>query len=154
MATDPLDVLGLLAGAGEDSPAWHGLHPGTDIGHVHLQVSDLVRAEAFYHDLLGLDVTQRGYPGALFLSAGGYHHHVAVNVWAGVGAPPPPPDAVGLTSFALILADGDAWRTLLERVRDAGVEVEDRSDNGRAMAVQIRDPDGNGLELLSENQRY
>ena len=153
MATDPLDVESLLATAGEDSPAWPGLHPGTEIGHVHLQVSDLSRAEAFYHDLLGLDVTQRSYPGTLFLSAGGYHHHLAVNVWAGIGAPTPPRDAVGLRSFALALADGDAWHSLLERIRGAGVEVEERSDNGRARAAQVRDPDGIGVELILEKQK-
>ncbi len=95
MATDPLDVNALLAEADADATPWTGVYPETDVGHVHLHVSDLTRAEAFYSDLLGLDVTQRGYPGALFLSAGGYHHHLGVNVWAGAGAPPPPLEAAG-----------------------------------------------------------
>ena len=89
MATDPLDSAGLLATA---SPGWSGIHPATDIGHIHLQVSDLERAEAFYCGLLGFEVTQRSYPGALFVSAGGYHHHLGLNTWAGRNAPAPPPE--------------------------------------------------------------
>lgn len=150
MGTEPLDVDGLLAEAAGDSTPWTGVHPRTDIGHVHLHVSDLARAEAFYHGLLGLDVTQRGYPGALFLSAGGYHHHLGLNVWAGVGAPPPPSDAVGLLSFSLQIPDGEAWRNLRERIRESGVEVEDQRDNEHARGVLLRDPDGNGVELLAE----
>ncbi|MFN2228041.1 MAG: VOC family protein, partial [Anaerolineae bacterium] len=105
------------------------------------------RAEAFFAGLLGLEVTQRGYPGALFLSAGGYHHHVGLNVWAGVGAPPPPPEAVGLVSFALRLPDAEVWRTLVERVRAAGVEVEAAGED--APRALVHDPDGNGVELLA-----
>jgi catechol 2,3-dioxygenase len=150
MATDPLDVEGLLAEAAEDATSWTAVDPGTDIGHVHLQVSDLARAEAFYHGLLGLDVTQRGYPGALFLSAGGCHHHLGVNVWAGTGAPSPPPDAVGLLSFALQIPDEEAWRILHQRVRESGVEVEDLRDDEYTMSVLAHDPSGNGVELLVE----
>lgn len=152
MATDPLDVKGLLAEAAGDPTPWTGVHPETDIGHVHLQVSDLARAEAFYRDLLGLDVTQRGYPGALFLSAGGYHHHVGVNVWAGRGAPPPPPDAVGLLSFALQLPDEQAWRLLHRRLHESGVEAKELRDEEYAMGVLIQDPAGNGVELLVERK--
>ena len=135
---------------GEDAPApdgGGGIDPGTDVGHVHLQVSDLGRAEAFYAGLLGLDVTQRGYPGALFLSAGGYHHHVGLIVWAGVGAPPPPADAVGLVSFALRVPEVEVWRALVERLRAAGVDVEEAGEN--APRVLVHDPDGNGVELLA-----
>jgi catechol 2,3-dioxygenase len=153
MATDPLDVEALLAEATGDATAGMAAHPATDIGHVHLQVSDLARAEAFYSGLLGLDVTQRGYPGALFLSAGGYHHHLGLNVWAGPGAPPPPPDAVGLISFALTLPDGDAWRALQERIRVSGLETEDRRYQGHAASALLRDPDGNGVELLLEKTK-
>jgi catechol 2,3-dioxygenase len=150
MATDPLDVADLLKAAKEGEEPWAGIDPGTDIGHVHLHVSDLGRAEAFYSGLLGLDVTQRSYPGALFLSAGGYHHHVGLNTWAGVGAPSPPPDSVGLRSFALRLPDGEAWRTLLARVREADVRVADGQDDEYVSSVLIRDPDGIGVELAME----
>ncbi|MEJ2209564.1 MAG: VOC family protein [Anaerolineae bacterium] len=149
MATDPLDVEALLAEAGDEPGPGReqAIDPGTDVGHVHLQVSDLGRAEAFYGGLLGLEVTQRGYPGALFLSAGGYHHHVGLNVWAGAGASRPPSDAVGLVSFALRLPEVEAWRALVERVRAAGVEVALGEDAYGAWA-RTQDPDGNGVELL------
>jgi catechol 2,3-dioxygenase len=134
MATEPLDVEALLALAEDDPAAAQGNPtPG--------------RAEAFFAGLLGLEVTQRSYPGALFLSAGGYHHHVGLNVWAGVGAPPPPPEAVGLVSFALRLPDAEVWRTLVERVRAAGVEVEVAGED--APRALVHDPDGNGVELLA-----
>lgn len=148
MATEPLDVESLLAQATADPEPWAGIHPETDIGHVHLQVSDLARAEAFYQGLLGLEVTQRGYPGALFLSAGGYHHHVGVNVWAGVGAPPPPRDAAGLLSFALQLPDWASWNGVLARLEAGGVEIEASYDYPHAEGVLVRDASGNGVELL------
>jgi catechol 2,3-dioxygenase len=147
MATDPLDVEALLAQAADPLP-WTGVHPETGIGHVHLQVSDLARAEAFYQGLLGLEVTQRGYPGALFLSAGGYHHHVGLNVWAGAGAPPPPPDAVGLLSFALHLPDRASWNAVLARIEEAGVEVEASYQYAHTESVLVRDTSRNGVELL------
>jgi catechol 2,3-dioxygenase len=153
MATDPLDPDSLLKELEGDATPWTGIHPETDIGHVHLHVSDLARAEAFYHGLLGLDVTQRSYPGALFLSAGGYHHHLGLNIWAGAGAPPPPPDAVGLLSFSVCIPDEETWQALWVRVQEAGVTIEDqrRSD---AMSVLIHDPDSNGVELLVEHPAF
>jgi catechol 2,3-dioxygenase len=104
MATLPLDLNDLLAelerdqdGGGEGD----GVPPGTRIGHVHLNVADLDDGERFYSGELGLDVTARGYPGALFLAAGGYHHHLGLNIWRGAGAPQPPPVALGLRWFEL-----------------------------------------------------
>jgi catechol 2,3-dioxygenase len=149
MATDPLDVDDLLAAAAGDRAPWRGIDPGVDVGHVHLQVADLARAEAFYGGVLGLDVTQRSYPGALFLSAGGYHHHVGLNVWAGAGAPSPPPDAVGLRSFALRIPGGDAWQSLIEHVRASGVAVEGVREDATGRAALVRDPDGIGVELVT-----
>jgi catechol 2,3-dioxygenase len=119
---------------------------------VHLHVSDLSQAEAFYSGLLGLDVTQRNYPGALFLSVGGYHHHLGVNVWAGVGAPPPPSDAVGLLSFGLVLPSEEAWQVLHTRLRESGVGMEELPTDAQATNVLIHDPDGNGVELLIERK--
>lgn len=148
MATEPLDVEALLALATAEPEPWSGVHPETDIGHVHLQVSGLAEAEAFYQGLLGLEVTQRGYPGALFLAAGGYHHHVGVNVWAGVGAPPPPPGAAGLLSFALRLPDRVSWNEVVARIEDAGVEVEASYEYPDAESLLVRDASQNGVELL------
>jgi catechol 2,3-dioxygenase len=117
--------------------------PGTTLGHVHLQVADLEAAERFWSDALGFDVTVRGYPGALFVSAGGYHHHVGLNTWAGVGAPSPPEGALGLERFEVVLPDADAVSEAGERLAAAGsVElVED--------GVLAADPAGNALLVRS-----
>ena len=100
MATDPLDLQAIAAEPGAEAP-WSGLEAETIIGHVHLHVPHLDTAEAFYCGRIGFDPIVRRYPGALFVSAGGYHHHLGLNTWAGVGAPPPPENAVGLRSFTL-----------------------------------------------------
>jgi len=150
MATEPLDVGALLDTIRDEDNAPAAIDPRADIGHVHLHVSDLGKAEAFYRDLLGFDITQRSYPGALFLSAGGYHHHVGVNIWAGRGAPPPPSDAAGLIAFAVRVPDRDAWQAVVDRLVEAGRRVEpQRADNGGAASL-VHDPDGNGVILVSD----
>jgi len=98
--------------------------PGTTLGHVHLQVSDLDEAERFWVDALGLDVTVRGYPGALFTSVGGYHHHVGLNTWAGAGASPPPEGALGLDRFELVLPDEKGVAAAATRLAAADSPVE------------------------------
>jgi catechol 2,3-dioxygenase len=100
MATDPLDLQALYEEPGAETP-WQGLEAGTIMGHVHLHVPHLDTAESFYCDRIGFDPIVRRYPGALFVSAGGYHHHLGLNTWVGVGAPPPPENAVGLRSFTI-----------------------------------------------------
>jgi catechol 2,3-dioxygenase len=140
MATIPLDVNGLLQQASrvrEETVA-----AGTRIGHVHLQVSDLGEAERFYNGVLGFDVTVRGYPGALFVSAGGYHHHLGLNTWHSAGASPPPPGSVGLRSFDVVLPDRAALEHTLERVRAAGIEGKPL-DGG----TLVGDPAGNAVLL-------
>jgi catechol 2,3-dioxygenase len=140
MSTDPLDAAGLLSSA---SPGWNGIHPATDIGHVHLHVSDLEKAEAFYCGLLGFEVTQRSYPGALFVSAGGYHHHVGLNTWAGRGASPPPPQAVGLGAFQLAIPNAHERQELLQRVQAAQSPFHAQEDG----VFRLNDPDGNTIEI-------
>ena len=138
MDTLPLDVGSLLSEAdGANDEA--GMPSGTTLGHVHLQVADLTAAERFWVDALGLDVTVRGYPGALFVSAGGYHHHVGLNTWAGVGAASPPDGALGLARFEVVLPDADAVTEAGDRLAAAGpVElVED--------GVLATDPSGNAV---------
>lgn len=100
MATDPLDLQSVFEEPGAETP-WSGLDAGTVIGHVHLHVPHLNTAEAFYCGRIGFEPMLRGYPGALFVAAGGYHHHLGLNVWTGIGAPPPPENAVGLRSFTI-----------------------------------------------------
>ena len=142
MATIPLDlqsVLGELSDAGQPQPT---APAGTRIGHVHLQVSDLAEAERLYSGVLGFDVMVRGYPGALFVSAGGYHHHIGINTWHSLGAGPPAPGAIGLRSFEIKLPNQEELDRMLARVRDAGIDIEDL-----AAGSLIRDPSGNGVLL-------
>jgi catechol 2,3-dioxygenase len=144
MATDPLDFDGVIGElAGDDQP-WDGLAPGTTIGHVHLHVADLRAAEAFYHGVLGFDIVMNLGGSALFVSAGGYHHHLGLNTWAGVGAPPPPPDAAGLRHFAVVLPDAEAHEQVVVRVRDAGIAIE-QAEAG----LLIPDPSQNGVLLTT-----
>src|SRR5262249_54244035 len=136
MGADPLDVDDLLRAPGDAG----GLARDTTIGHVHLHVSNLVEAERFYVSVLGFTLMQRYGASALFVAAGGYHHHVGLNTWAGVGAPPPPPDAIGLDHFVVELPTSEAVDALVARASAANVPVvpHDR-------APLIRDPSGNAI---------
>ena len=136
MATEPLDVASLLRAAGE--VPWSGMPRGTVIGHVHLHVGDLREAERFYHEVLGLDVMVRGYPGALFLAAGGYHHHLGLNTWA-AHAQPAGPDDARLLEWELALPSQEDVRVVADRFSAAGHEVDD--------AAVVRDPWGTALRL-------
>ena len=124
MSSDPLDAAGIMRDAAEAGMSWQGIHPQTDIGHVHLQVSDLAQAERFFSKLLGLEVTQRSYPGALFMAAGGYHHHVGANIWSSRGASPAPETAAGLSFFELAIPDEASRQQALQRLEAAGVALE------------------------------
>jgi len=141
MGADPLDFDNLLAEkGGPDDGA--GLPGTTVIGHVHLHVRSLADAERFYVDLLGFDLMQRYGPSALFVSAGGYHHHIGLNTWAGVGAPPPPPGAIGLRHFVVKLPSAPALAAVSERLRAAGVLTES-VDEG----LLVHDPADNAILL-------
>jgi catechol 2,3-dioxygenase len=126
MDTLRLDLSELLGeldrDAGPDLAA--GIAAGTRIGHVHLQISDLDAAERFYCGVLGFDATVRGYSGALFVSAGGYHHHLGLNTWRSLGAPGLSPGGIGLRSFEVLLPDSAALAQSLERVGAAGIDLE------------------------------
>ena len=117
----------------------------TTTGHTHLQVADIGDAEAFYHGVLGFDVTARGYPGALFVSAGGYHHHIGLNTWHSAGAAPAATGSVGLRSFEVIVPDHGELGRVADRIRDAGLERVTESDD----RVSVRDPSGNLVVLRS-----
>ena len=144
MATLPLDLDGVLGELRRATSCGAPPRPGTTIGHVHLQVADTPEAEAFYHGVLGFDVMVRGYPGALFVSAGGYHHHIGLNTWHSRGSAPPAPGSVGLRHFEIRLPSAAALDEVVARVQAAGIEMPDR--DGCAL---VRDPSGNGVALTT-----
>jgi catechol 2,3-dioxygenase len=117
------------------------------IGHVHLKVADLERALAFYCGVLGFELTQRYGEQAAFLAAGGYHHHIGLNTWESRGGPPPAPGTTGLYHAAVLYPTRAALAAALERLRQAGIQLDGASDHGVSEALYLRDPDGNGLEL-------
>jgi catechol 2,3-dioxygenase len=144
MSTLPLelrDVLDELAGAASPQPT---APPGTTIGHVHLQVADIAQAEAFYNAVLGFDVMVRGYPGALFVSAGGYHHHIGLNTWQSAGSEPPAPGSVGLRDYEVQLPNPDELAAVLGRVHAADIDTTDVPGG-----TLVRDPSGNGVLLTA-----
>jgi catechol 2,3-dioxygenase len=126
------------------------IDPQARIGHVHLTVSDLDRALAFYRDVLGFEVTSRYGSEAVFLSAGGYHHHVGLNTWAGRGAPRPARGTTGLYHFAILFPDRKALAAAVRRVLEHGIPLDGASDHGVSEAIYLRDPDGNGIELYCD----
>jgi catechol 2,3-dioxygenase len=146
MATLPLDLDGLL---GElqtvpvDPVSDAQMPDGTRIGHVHLQVAELEQTEAFYAGVLGFEVMVRGYPGALFVAAGGYHHHVGLNTWHSRGGSTPPSGAVGLRAYELRLGSETALADVIARIEAAGIESEPAADG----ATLVRDPSGNAVLL-------
>jgi catechol 2,3-dioxygenase len=142
MATDPLDLQDLLAELTGEEPPWAKLPQETTIGHIHLHVSNLSRDERFYHEVLGFDVMTRYGASASFLSAGGYHHHVGINVWAGVGAAPAPENAAGLRWYTIDLPSREALDALLERLEETGVATEEREEG-----LFLRDRSENGIVL-------
>ena len=123
------------------------LHPQVRIGHVHLKVADLDRALAFYHDVLGFELTQRYGRQAAFLSAGGYHHHIGLNTWESEGGTQPAPGTTGLYHVAIVYPTRAELADALRRLRKAGISLEGASDHGVSEALYLRDPDGNGVEL-------
>jgi catechol 2,3-dioxygenase len=123
---------------------------GTDIGHVHLKVADLDRAEQFYCGILGFQVMQRWGDEALFVSAGGYHHHIGLNTWAGKGAPSPPPGTTGLYHIAIRYPSRRDLATALLRLAQARYPIEGAADHGVSEAIYLSDPDGNGVEIYCD----
>src|SRR5262245_31473375 len=129
------------------------IDPRVRIGHVHLKVADLERALAFYRGVLGFELTQRYGSDAAFLSAGGYHHHIGLNVWESRGGSPPPRRATGLYHLAILYPTRAALASALRRLQAAGVPLEGAADHGVSEALYLRDPDGNGIELYWDRPR-
>ena len=123
------------------------IDPGTRIGHVHLKVADIDRALAFYCGVLGFELVQRYGPGAAFISAGGYHHHIGLNTWESKGGPPPAAGTTGLYHLAILYPTRAALADALRRLVKAGIELDGASDHGVSEALYLRDPDQNGVEL-------
>src|SRR6266513_2167390 len=119
------------------------IHPGVRIGHVHLKVADLERALGFYCGVLGFELTQRYGAEAAFVSAGGYHHHIALNTWESLGGPPPPAGTTGLYHLAILYPSRAALADALRRLMTAGIKLDGASDHGVSEALYLRDPDNN-----------
>ena len=126
------------------------IHPATRIGHVHLTVADLERSLRFYRDVLGFEVTTRYGSNAVFLSAGGYHHHIGLNTWESKGGLPPPPGTTGLYHLAIRYPSRAALADALKRLVEARVPITGASDHGVSEAIYLNDPDGNGIELYRD----
>jgi catechol 2,3-dioxygenase len=141
MTVDPLDTTALLSeAAGESIPSL--LPPGSSVGHVHLRVSYIDPSERFYCHTLGFELTARYGQAASFVAAGGYHHHIAFNVWHGVGVPAPPEGALGLRRFSIVLPSKQALEQLAQRLRDAGITFQ-KVDG----SILLKDPSGIPLAL-------
>lgn len=144
MVSDPLDLQGILDELkGKDEP-WTGLHPDTMLGHMHLHVADIPQSVQFYRDVIGFDLMQYFGNSAGFLSAGGYHHHLGINTWNGIGAPPSSPGSVGLRWFTITLPNQAELDRVADRVRASGVSMEKWEEGWF-----LRDPSQNGFILTT-----
>lgn len=129
------------------------VHPEVTIGHVHLSVGDLDRSLTFYCNLLGFEVTARYGDSAVFLSAGGYHHHIGLNTWAGKGATPPPKGHSGIFHHAILYPNRKELAKALKNLRDAKYPLTGFADHGVSEAIYLNDPDGIGVELYVDRPR-
>ena len=129
------------------------LDPRVHIGHAHLKVSDLERSIAFYHGVLGFEITQRWGKQAAFLSAGGYHHHIGLNTWESLGGSPPAPGTTGLFHVAILYPDRRTLADALQRVIQAHIPLDGAADHGVSEALYLRDPDDNGIELYRDRPK-
>src|ERR671937_847528 len=126
------------------------IDPRVNIGHVHLKVSDIERALAFYRDVLGFEVMARYGDQAVFISAGGYHHHIGLNTWESKDGSPPPPGTTGLSHVAIRYPDRKTLAQAVKTVLGAGIPLSGASDHGVSEAIYLRDPDDNGIELYRD----
>jgi catechol 2,3-dioxygenase len=129
------------------------IHPKTTIGHIHLKVANLERAEKFYTQVLGFEVTTRMGSGAVFVSAGGYHHHIGLNTWESKGGSAPPPSCTGLFHFAILMPTRVEFARMIKRLSDHQWPIDGAADHGVSEAIYLQDPDGNGIEIYVDRPR-
>jgi len=142
MAADPIDFRSLMEEGKRDALPWEVLPAGTRIGHIHLRVGDIPQAERFYHTILGFDITAR-MPSALFLSAGGYHHHIGMNTWQSRGAGPAPENTAGLQSFVIALPNREALAEVQTRLVASGIPIHEQGGE-----LVVADPWRNQVRLM------
>ncbi len=140
-----VDIDDLFLELERDPSPWAGLSAETTVGHVHLHTATLDTAQDFYQNILGFDTTLRAESfAAVFVSAGGYHHHLGLNVWNGVGAPPAPPGSIGLRYFTITLPTAAALQAVTERLDRAGIPIA-----ATAEGLGVTDPAGIGVRLTT-----
>lgn len=142
MVTERLDFESLFGELAGGDAEWQGIPAGTTIGHMHLQIGNLAASKQFYVDVLGFDVMQDTYPGALFVAAGGYHHHIGMNTWAGKDVPAAEPNATGLKHFSVLLPDVVSLDAVLSHLESAGAKPVEYGSGWL-----VRDPNGIGVVL-------
>lgn len=142
MDTLPLD-LSKITLEHDEREVWNGIHPETDLGHVHLNVSDLYKAEKVYHDIIGFDVTNFSYPGAKFFSAGGYHHHLGANIWKTRKGSEPKENSLGMINFTVKLPDTEMLKSIEKNSRELGLLIESNENE-----VYMKDYDNNKIKLV------
>ncbi len=141
MATDPVDIRGLVEEGTRDAEPWEVIPAGTRVGHIHLQIGDIEEARQFYHAILGFDVTAH-LPGALFVSAGGYHHHIGLNTWQSLGAKPTPANSAGLQHYVIAIPTREGLLAVKQRLLAHNVPFEEQED-----LIGVNDPWNNQILL-------
>lgn len=129
------------------------IHPKTTIGHVHLKVSNIGKALKFYRDILGFEVMSRMGNSAVFLSAGGYHHHIGLNTWESAGGSPAPRGTTGLYHFAILVPTRKELAKVLKRLIENKYSIGGTADHGVSEAIYLNDPDGNGIEIYADKPK-
>jgi len=153
MFTKALDLEDLLSELEDDRSSWTGIHPDARVGHIHLQVSDLKKSGAFYHDVLGYDITQKNFPGALFLANDGYHHHIGLNSWSSKGTVPAPKGSAGLVRFSIETLDLITLRHLQVQFLHKAIPFEEiPSENNSMPSLVVSDPDGIEVEIVVQQR--
>ena len=141
MASDPVDIRGLVEDGTHKAEAWDVIPAGTRVGHIHLQVGNIPETRRFYHDVLGFDVTAQ-LPGALFVSAGGYHHHIGLNTWQSQGGKPTPANHAGLQKYVIAIPTREGLQEVKNRLVAHNVSFEEQEDT-----IRVNDPWSNQIVL-------